>query len=76
MSATSQRQDMDDRAENIDARAGRQLAARGKVHHRAGRIIVSRPLQPRFPRIPEPRCAIKFVQIGSPAVTGQFVQMK
>jgi hypothetical protein len=33
----NQRQDLDDRAKNIDARAGRQQVARGKVRPRAGR---------------------------------------
>jgi hypothetical protein len=31
------RQDLDDRTRNVDARAGRQQVARGKVHHRTGR---------------------------------------
>jgi hypothetical protein len=33
-------QEMDDRAENIDARAGQQRVPAGKVHRRTGRISV------------------------------------
>jgi hypothetical protein len=68
---------LDDRAKNIDARAGRQQVARAELSQDGtGQINVTRTSQTNLPRIPEAWRTSKLAQSGSRTVAYRFVQTK